>query len=340
MRSAACRPSVGKSGAVEPEPARDREAELSAVDDADRAERRQPTARRRARASDPGMASVESTPISAITKSMSMSVNPSDCHACTSCARLPPRRRSDNLARIFRQAQFATVLTRRHRHAGDCQPYRIGFAGLASAYAGLTRCKMQHQPQERVLTRSRAPPAKNRRRPQIPRSACSSRARRRPRSHPPKAPASAAIPVGGGRRRQHDVRDRASQQDPGALRPQREDQRDDERRQRVLPRQQHGLEGIAAGEGRRRERRQRRRRADLRQHGVIEDEHVRREVRHAGLHQRRRDHDRGDDVRRRHRHGETEHPDRDGGIDHGQGQRARPPASRSRLPASARDRSA
>ena len=43
------------------------------------------------------------------------------------------------------------------------------------------------------------------------------------------------------------------------------------------------VKGIAAGERRGGKRRQRRRRADLREHRVVEDEHVRRDVRHAGL---------------------------------------------------------
>ena len=116
------------------------------------------------------------------------------------------------------------------------------------------------------------------------------------------------------------LRDRQQQAD--ALRVEHEHERHQERRQRVFPRLQRGPVGIAAGDGGGRERRQRGRRRHLRQHGVIEDEHVRGVIGHAELDQRGRGDHRADDVGRRHRHREADDPDDQRGIDRGQQQAA------------------
>ena len=116
------------------------------------------------------------------------------------------------------------------------------------------------------------------------------------------------------------LRDRQQQAD--ALRIEHEHERHQERRQRVFPGLQRGLVGIAAGDGGGRERRQRRRRRHLRQHRIVEDEHVRGVVGHAELDQRgRRDH-RADDVGGGHRHREADDPDDQRGVDRGQQQAA------------------
>src|SRR5438552_3695586 len=69
-------------------------------------------------------------------------------------------------------------------------------------------------------------------------------------------------------------------------------------------------------------RRERGRRRYLGEHGVVEDEQVRREIRHAQLDHRRRGDDRADDVARRHRDGQTDDPDDERGVDGGEQQRA------------------
>jgi hypothetical protein len=96
----------------------------------------------------------------------------------------------------------------------------------------------------------------------------------------------------------------------GAARQQRlavvgQDERDghEEGRQRVLERLHHRPQRVATGDGGGRDCGECGRRAHLREHRVIEDEHVDGGVGHAEALERRADDDRGDDERRGDRHG-------------------------------------
>ena len=115
---------------------------------------------------------------------------------------------------------------------------------------------------------------------------------------------------------------RAHQQQALAARVEHEHERHQKRRHGVLPALQRGLVRVAAGDRGGGERRQRGRRRHLGQHRVVEDEHVRREVGHAELDQRRRGDHRADDVARGHRHREADDPHHQRGEDRGQQQRA------------------
>src|SRR6516162_93005 len=109
---------------------------------------------------------------------------------------------------------------------------------------------------------------------------------------------------------------------PMPLRIEHEYEWNQEGRQRVLPSLQRGLIRIAAGDRGGCERRQRRRRRYLRQHRVIENEHVGGVVGHAELdHGGRRD-DRADDVGGGHWHRQADDPDDQRGVGRGQQQAA------------------
>src|SRR5712692_639720 len=94
-------------------------------------------------------------------------------------------------------------------------------------------------------------------------------------------------PVGAGERLE-----RAGEQQPGAAGVEHEHEGHEERGGGVFPALQRGLVRVAARDRRCGEGRERGGRRDLGQHRVVEDEHVRGEVRHAELDQRRRGEDR------------------------------------------------
>src|SRR5437762_1062316 len=81
----------------------------------------------------------------------------------------------------------------------------------------------------------------------------------------------------------------------------REHERDEEAGQGVLPGEHHRFVGVASGDRGGGERRERDGRRDLGQHGVVEDEHMRRGRRHAERDQRRDDRWYRDEVRGRDR---------------------------------------